>query len=85
MEYIRDILGDIDIKATQQVVFAFDWASVPELRPGPTKLPDGREIWLTSFFWGVILRNGNASALRMMLSATVSWPSQGRARLLPSM
>lgn len=51
MEYIRNVLGNIDIEATQQDVFAFNWASVPELQPDPTKLPDGREVWLTSF-WG---------------------------------
>jgi len=51
MEYIRNVLGNIDIESTQQEVFAFDWASVPELQPDPTKLPDGREVWLTSF-WG---------------------------------
>lgn len=51
MAYIRNVLGDIDIEATQQEVFAFDWTRVPELQPDPTKLPDDREIWLTSF-WG---------------------------------
>jgi len=51
MEYIRNVLGDIDIEATQQEVFAFDWASVPEFQTDGTKLPDGREVWLTSF-WG---------------------------------
>ncbi|WP_283176140.1 hypothetical protein [Gemmobacter sp. 24YEA27] len=51
MEYIRKVLGDIDIEAAQQGVFAFDWASVPELQSDPTKFPDGREVWLTSF-WG---------------------------------
>lgn len=51
MAYIRNVLGDIDIEASQQEVFDFEWSSVPELLPEPTKLPDGREVWLTSF-WG---------------------------------
>lgn len=51
MRYIRGVLGDIDIEAAQHDVFAFDWGSVPELQPDPTQLPDGREVWLTSF-WG---------------------------------
>lgn len=52
MAYIRDVLGDIDIEAVQQEVFDFDWNSVPELQPeNTTGLPDGREVWLTSF-WG---------------------------------
>ena len=51
MEYIRNVLGNIDIEHTQQEIFAFNWASVPELQADPAKLPDGREVWLTSF-WG---------------------------------
>lgn len=35
MEYIREVLGDIDIETTQQGVFAFDWVSVPELSYAP--------------------------------------------------
>ncbi len=51
MAYIRGALGDIDIEAAQQLVFAFDWRSVPELAPTGDTLPDGRDLWLTSF-WG---------------------------------
>lgn len=51
MAYIRSALGAIDIEATQQQVFAFDWTSVPELAPTADTLPDGRQVWLTSF-WG---------------------------------
>jgi len=51
MAYIRNVLGEIDIEAAQQSVFAFDWSSVPELRPDTGYLPDAREVWLTSF-WG---------------------------------
>lgn len=51
MAYIRNVLGEIDIESAQQEVFNFDWSSVPELLPESTKLPDGREVWLTSF-WG---------------------------------
>jgi hypothetical protein len=49
--YIRGVLGAIDIEAAQQEVFAFDWTSVPELAPTADTLPDGRQVWLTSF-WG---------------------------------
>lgn len=51
MAYIRGALGDIDIEAAQQQVFDFDWSGVPELAPDSVQLPDGREVWLTSF-WG---------------------------------
>ena len=51
MAYIREVLGDTDIELIQQEVFDFDWSLVPELLPEATKLPDGREVWLTSF-WG---------------------------------
>lgn len=51
MTYIRGVLGAIDIEAAQQEVFAFDWASVPEFAPTADTLPDGRQVWLTSF-WG---------------------------------
>ncbi|MFG6598773.1 MULTISPECIES: hypothetical protein [unclassified Sulfitobacter] len=51
MAYIREVLGDIDVEQAQQEVFDFDWSRVPELLPEPTALPDGREVWLTSF-WG---------------------------------
>lgn len=51
MAYIRGALGDIDIEAAQADVFAFDWAAVPELAPTLDRLPDGRDVWLTSF-WG---------------------------------
>lgn len=51
MAYIREVLGDIDIELIQQEVFDFDWSLVPELLSQATKLPDGREVWLTSF-WG---------------------------------
>ncbi|MFA6153954.1 hypothetical protein [Mesorhizobium sp.] len=51
MAYIRSALGAIDIEAAQQEVFAFDWTSVPELAPATDTLPDGRQVWLTSF-WG---------------------------------
>jgi hypothetical protein len=51
MAYIRGALGAIDIEAAQQKVFAFDWTSAPELAPPANALPDGRQVWLTSF-WG---------------------------------
>lgn len=49
MSYIRAVLGQIDIEATQQQVFDFDWTQVPRL--SPDRLPPDRDIWLTSF-WG---------------------------------
>lgn len=51
MAYIRGALGDIDIEAAQQQVFDFDWSNVPELAPDSNRLPNGRDVWLTSF-WG---------------------------------
>lgn len=51
MAYIRGALGDIDIEATQQEVFSFDWSTIPELAPIKDGLPGGRSVWLTSF-WG---------------------------------
>ena len=51
MAYIRSALGDIDIEAAQQQVFSFDWSSVQELAPNKDQLPNGRGVWLTSF-WG---------------------------------
>ncbi|PKR89089.1 hypothetical protein CXZ10_11265 [Pleomorphomonas diazotrophica] len=51
MAYIRAALGPIDIETAQKDVFAFDWTSVPELAPASDALPDGRQVWLTSF-WG---------------------------------
>jgi len=51
MQYIRSVLGNIDIEAAQKEVFDFDWSTIPELQPDAAKLPDGREVWLTSF-WG---------------------------------
>lgn len=37
MQYIRSVLGEIDIEATQQSVFSFDWSQVEGLQPDPTK------------------------------------------------
>lgn len=51
MVYIRGVLGAIDIETAQKEVFAFDWGSVPELGLTSDVLPDGRQVWLTSF-WG---------------------------------
>ncbi len=51
MAYIRSALGEIDIEAAQTQVFDFDWAAVSELAPSLDRLPDGRDVWLTSF-WG---------------------------------
>lgn len=51
MAYIRGALGEIDIGVAQAEVFAFDWTTIPELAPAPDRLPDGRDVWLTSF-WG---------------------------------
>jgi hypothetical protein len=51
MAYIRNALGNIDIEAAQQQAFSFDWASIQELAPDRNKLPNGRDVWLTSF-WG---------------------------------
>lgn len=51
MAYIRRVLGNIDIEAEQRRVFEFDWLSIPEFAPAKTSLPDGRDVWLTSF-WG---------------------------------
>ena len=51
MTYIQDALGNIDIDAAQTQVFGFDWSSVRELAPNSNRLPNGRDIWLTSF-WG---------------------------------
>ena len=49
--HISAALGNIDIEKEQKKVFAFDWTSVPELIPSGNQLPNGRDIWLTSF-WG---------------------------------
>ncbi len=49
--HILAALGDINIEAKQKEVFAFDWTSIPELASPSVELPDGRGIWLTSF-WG---------------------------------
>ncbi|TAW11128.1 hypothetical protein [Rhizobium ruizarguesonis] len=51
MVYIRSALGNIDIEATQQEVFSFDWRSVPEMAANDDQLPADRGAWLTSF-WG---------------------------------
>lgn len=51
MAYIRGVLGQIDIDAAQKEVFAFDWSTVEDLAPRPDGVPDGRDVWLTSF-WG---------------------------------
>jgi hypothetical protein len=51
MAYIRGVVGDVDIDALQQQVFDFDWSLVPDLAPSADSLPDGRAVWLTSF-WG---------------------------------
>ena len=51
MTYIRGALGNIDIEAAQQQVFNFDWSSVQELAPDRNRLPNGPDVWLTSF-WG---------------------------------
>jgi hypothetical protein len=51
MQYVRSVLGEIDIEATQETVFGFDWSQVEGLQPDATKLPNGRDVWLTSF-WG---------------------------------
>lgn len=51
MEYIGTVLGSVDIEAAQQSVFAFDWTSVPEFLLQTGTLPNGRKVWLTSF-WG---------------------------------
>jgi hypothetical protein len=51
MAYIRDALGDIDIEAAQEQVFSFDWSTVQELASKNNELPNGRAVWLTSF-WG---------------------------------
>ncbi len=60
LPHIFTALGDIDIEAKQKDVFEFDWTSVPELAFSATQLPEGRSIWLTSFWqftpesWGSI-------------------------------
>lgn len=51
MAYIRGVLGDIDIEASQRQVFSFDWFGVQEFAPDTNRLPSGRDVWLTSF-WG---------------------------------
>jgi hypothetical protein len=51
LHHISSALGNVDIEKEQRKVFAFDWTSVPELIPPGRQLPDGRDIWLTSF-WG---------------------------------
>ena len=51
MAYIRGALGEIDIDVAQAQVFSFDWTAVPELAPPLDRFPDGRDVWLTSF-WG---------------------------------
>ena len=51
LPHIREVLGDIDIEACQKDVFEFDWSLIPELTAPSEQLPDGRDLWLTSF-WG---------------------------------
>jgi hypothetical protein len=51
MAYIRTVVGDFDAETLQRHVFEFDWSAVPDLGPAIEKLPDGRNVWLTSF-WG---------------------------------
>jgi hypothetical protein len=60
LPHISAALGKIDIEAKQEDVFAFNWTSIPELALPRAQLPDGRDIWLTSFWrfepesWGCI-------------------------------
>lgn len=49
MEYIRNVLGDVDIETTQESVLAFDWKRIPELQSDVMKLPGGQKVWRTSF------------------------------------
>lgn len=49
MEYIQEVLGQIDIESAQKSVFAFDWASIPEFNSFGHTLPGGADIWNTSF------------------------------------
>lgn len=48
---IRNMVGNVDIDTLQRQVFEFDWLSIPDLAPRRDTLPDGRDMWLTSF-WG---------------------------------
>ncbi len=50
--HIKAALGDIDFEVKQNEVLDFDWNVACEFIPPKTaQLPDGRHIWLTSF-WG---------------------------------
>lgn len=51
LAYIRAAVGDADIDTLQRQAFDFDWTSVPDLAPTADSLPNGRAVWLTSF-WG---------------------------------
>jgi hypothetical protein len=57
LPHIRAALGDIDIEVAQKDVFSFDWQPIPEFAFPNTQLPDGRPIWLTSF-WGFTPESG---------------------------
>jgi len=48
LEYIREVIGNIDIAEVQEEVFSYDWSTVPELRSVSDGLPRGRELWKTS-------------------------------------
>ncbi len=76
MAYIRGALGQIDIETAQREVFAFDWTSVPELAPAPDRLPDDRQVWLTSFWgfdpanWGCIGFTDESRRVRYLNNST---------------
>lgn len=51
MPHVISALGEINIQEKQKEVFKFDWTTVSEFTVQAAQLPDGRKIWLTSF-WG---------------------------------
>lgn len=51
-QYIKAALGDLNFEVMQKEVFDFDWGVASDFAsPKTARLPDGRGIWLTSF-WG---------------------------------
>lgn len=49
MAYIRRVLGNVDIEATQAAVFSYDWDSFLASLPQPTVVPSGRDASQASF------------------------------------
>ncbi len=72
---IRAVIGDRGLAEVQQAVFDYDWTTVSDLRPPSASLPDGRRLWLTSFWgfapdqWGCIGFSTEAKRRRFLAGA----------------